>query len=170
MPIVVPKPGDVVDATTFGKPVADEVNRLGVIASFFYLKVSPQVSISGSNLVTYPQMEYDAAALFNGSVFTCKAGFAGLWIFTANVIYSSASTEKVNATMTQNKAGGGSRQIGWNELPNSNNITPISAETVGVTLVSVGDTVSVTSYTASAGVNIGGTWQCHISGGLIRPA
>lgn len=171
MAIVVPKPGDIVDATVFGKPIADEVNRLSPLvtpAAFFKFGKAVTQSHPGGGLVdiTYPiNNTSKPAGIYNGTVGTIPAGYAGIWVFSNTLVFPNASANSAQAGIYV--TGGGGEPSAWFQGP------PIAAIPTVINLscvvaMNVGDTFRVAAY-MNAAIAIGGTWNCYFHGALIAP-
>jgi len=157
MAITVPATGDQISATTFGKPVADWINRK---AYFRYTKTATQQSVTGQNTITYPTRVSDSQSLFNGSQFTCPAALAGLWIFNASIHNSVVWSDGLNLNIVLNDVG-----ITWTQYPASGAV-PISAASTAIVNMVAGDIVKATCYTNTP-VVIGGTWTSFFTGALV---
>lgn len=164
MAITVPIAGQEISASTFGVPVANEVNRLGLSGYFRYKKSAVQSSAVGANTITYPVRVLDTQVLWNGSQFTCPASLAGLWIFTASINNSTPWSDGLNINLNVNGV-----QLTWTQYPVGGAV-PIAAATTGLAVMAAGDVMAVSCYTNAAGASIGGTWDSHLIGALLRPA
>jgi len=93
MAITVPAPGQMIDATTFGKPVADELNRLTSVGPGQYPKFGFEFTWTGVASSTTPipfstvNWQAGGFAASNAVVFT--AAQAGIYVVTATGTFAT---------------------------------------------------------------------------------
>lgn len=143
MAITVPTIGSEIDVVTFGKPVVDAVNRIGVHAR----RSSSLVCPNGLQTpVTWPTELSDPSGLLAADgTFTMNADGAGVWLLTCTLQFASVTSNTARTSLICDVAG---QTFG----------IPILLEVRGIMTFSLpmvaGNTAKYSLYTESPGVTI----------------